>query len=221
MYGLQRSIPLFFKWKPFLITIIFYIYIIKIYIFIFQKSGNGTSSASLCWTQCNLFHRTAMYNECLERFWTLKTQLSGKHILIIFLQWKRIKYIFAVSICIKNMPGVRSIAMKSIRTTILTSKRNRSWTPGALFVKFLLFILGKIILNQNDVKFDFCFGHALLPFPFFWIIINKKCTVEYVRLPHTPQSSHISIYFGHKTLFSPNLIIIITGTFRNTSNYMK
>ena len=29
-------------------------------------------------------------------------------------------YLFVLTICIKNMPGGRSIAMKSIRTTILT-----------------------------------------------------------------------------------------------------
>ena len=28
--------------------------------------------------------------------------------------------IFVLTICIKKMPGVRSIAMKSIRTTVLT-----------------------------------------------------------------------------------------------------
>ena len=57
-------------------------------------------------------------------FETLKTQLLEKHILIIFLLWKWIKYIFVLfvlTICIKKIPGVRSIAMKSIRTTILTS----------------------------------------------------------------------------------------------------
>ena len=34
--------------------------------------------------------------------------------------------------------------------------------------------------------------------------------MEYVHPPRTSQNSYISIYFGHKTLFSPN------GTFRNT-----
>ena len=38
---------------------------------------------------------------------------------------------------------------------------------GPLFVKFLLFILGKKNLNQNDVEFDFSIGHALVLFPFF------------------------------------------------------
>ena len=53
-----------------------------------------------------------------------KTQLLGKDILILFLPWKWIKYIFVLfvlTICIKKMPGVMSIAMKSIRITILTS----------------------------------------------------------------------------------------------------
>ena len=54
----------------------------------------------------------------------LKTQLLGKCNLILFLLWKWIKYIlvlFVLIICIKKMPGVTSIAMKSIRTTIVTS----------------------------------------------------------------------------------------------------
>ena len=44
---------------------------------------------------------------------------------------------------------------------------------GPLFVKFVLFILGKIVLNENNVEFDFSIGHALVLFPFF-LIINKK-----------------------------------------------
>ena len=72
------------------------------------------------------------------------------------------------------MPGVRSIAMKSIRTTILASERNGSGAPlGPLYVKFLLFILGKIVLNENNVELDFSIGHAFVLFPFF-SIINKK-----------------------------------------------
>ena len=68
------------------------------------------------------------------------------------------------------MPGVRNIAMKSIRTT-------RSRAPwGHLFVKFLLFVLG-IFLSQIDVEFDFSTGHALVLFSFLWII-NKKCKVN-------------------------------------------
>ena len=53
----------------------------------------------------------------------LKTKLLGKCILT-FLLWKLIKYIFVLvvsAICIKNMPGVTSIPMKSIGTRILTS----------------------------------------------------------------------------------------------------
>ena len=58
-----------------------------------------------------------------EAILNFKTKLLAKRILIIFLLRKRIKYIFVLfvlTICIKEMPGVRSIAMKSIRTTILT-----------------------------------------------------------------------------------------------------
>ena len=45
-------------------------------------------------------------------FETLKPQHLGKRILIIFLPWKWIKYIFVLTICIKMIPRVRSIAMK-------------------------------------------------------------------------------------------------------------
>ena len=38
---------------------------------------------------------------------------------------------------------------------------------GPLFVNFLLFILGKIVLNENNVEFDFNIGHDLVLFPFF------------------------------------------------------
>ena len=38
---------------------------------------------------------------------------------------------------------------------------------GPFFIIFLLFILGKIFLNQNDVEFDFSIGHALVLFPCF------------------------------------------------------
>ena len=36
--------------------------------------------------------------------------------------------------------------------------------------------------------------------------------VEYVHPPQTSQNSYKLIYFGHKTLFSPNLMIIILST---------
>ena len=105
------------------------------------------------------------------------------------------------------MPGIRSIAMKSIRTTILTSKRNRSWAPrGPPFVKCLIFILGKNVFNQNDVEFDLTIGHAHVLFSFFLI---KTKNVWW------------TMYFRDKTLFLLNLMIIIKGTFRNTPNYIK
>ena len=39
---------------------------------------------------------------------------------------------------------------------------------GPLFLPFLLFILGKKCLNQNDVEFDFSIGHVLILFRFFF-----------------------------------------------------
>ena len=47
----------------------------------------------------------------------IKTQLLGKFILILFLLWNWIKYIFVLftlTICIKKMPGVTSIAMSQL-----------------------------------------------------------------------------------------------------------
>ena len=59
-----------------------------------------------------------------------------------------------IHICIKKMPGVRSIAMKSIRTTIfLNTHFIKKWERGPLSVEFLLFIL-LIFFNQNDVEYD-------------------------------------------------------------------
>ena len=91
------------------------------YSFFFFKSVFSMVLGSLCWCQRNLFHLVLMDNACLKRFWNFKTQHLGKHILIKFLIWKWIKCIFVLTICIKKMPGVRSIAMKSIRITILAS----------------------------------------------------------------------------------------------------
>ena len=51
---------------------------------------------------------------------------------------------------------------------------------------------------------------------------NSKTYENFEKSPPllTPE---IDIYkqFGPETLFSPNLMVIITDTFRNTSNYMK
>ena len=47
--------------------------------------------------------------------------------------------------------------------------------PGDPFiVKILLFILRIFLKNQNDVKFDFCIGHAHVLFCFLWIIKIKQ-----------------------------------------------
>ena len=74
--------------------------------------------------------------------------------------------------------------MKSIRTTILTSK--------AIFVNFLLFILEIFFKNQNDVEFDLSIGHALVVFPFL-SIINKKCKVNHVTNPPPRNPNYILI----------------------------
>ena len=56
-------------------------------------------------------------------------------------------------------------------------------------------------------------------FPFFLWIVNKKPCMP----PTNPLNLYInlSIYIGPNTLFSPNLMIIITGTFKNTANPLK
>ena len=93
---------------------------------------------------------------------------------------------------------------------------------GALFLLYLLFIQGKKFLNQNDVKFNFSVGHALVLFPFFFIINAKNIKwTMYVRPQPPPKFIYISIYLGYKILFSPNPMIIIKGCFRNTSNFTK
>ena len=67
------------------------------------------------------------------------------------------------------MPGVRSIAVISVKTTVLSSKRNLSGASrplAPLFVTYLLFIIGKTLLDQNDVEYDFRIGHVLEIFRF-------------------------------------------------------
>ena len=65
--------------------------------------------------------------------------------------------------CIKKMPGVRSIAMISVRTTISLSKK---MYEGLLIVTFLLLILVNKFLDQNDVEFDFKLLLLLYLYPF-------------------------------------------------------
>ena len=91
-----------------------------------------------------------------SRFETLRTQLFRKRILIIFLLWKWIKCIFVLfvlTICIKKMPGVKSIAMKSIRK--LYSLHKEILGEGGWFV---IFRLCKSIL--------FCQLNFIVLFPF-------------------------------------------------------
>ena len=83
-----------------------------------------------------------------------------------FLLINQFKYIFVLTICIKKMNGVRSIAMKSIRASILTLLRNRSSAPGTPFPKIFIMHPRNFFLDRNDVEFDFSIGHDLVLFPF-------------------------------------------------------
>ena len=59
-----------------------------------------------------------------DLFETLKIQLLWTRIWILILLGKWIEYtfvLFVLTICIKKMPGVMSIDMESVRTTMLTS----------------------------------------------------------------------------------------------------
>ena len=59
------------------------------------------------------------------------------------------------------------------RTLLILSQLHRRLAQpfpknlGPLFISFLLFILGKILLHQNNVEFDFSICHDLVLFPFF------------------------------------------------------
>ena len=74
---------------------------------------------------------------------------------------------------------------------------------GPLFIIFLLFIIGKFFLiNQNDVEFDLSIDHALVLIPFFWII-NKKCIVEYVHPPiPLPKFIYIDTFWTSNIIFT-------------------
>ena len=76
------------------------------------------------------------------------------------------------------MPGVRSIALISVRTTILPKKIELSLRVP-FFVTFLSFILGNKLLDQNVVEFDFSIGHALVIFSIF--INNKQKNIMRTR----------------------------------------
>ena len=54
---------------------------------------------------------------------------------------------------------------------------------GPLFLKILLFILGKTILKQNGVEFDCTIGHALVLFPFFFNNKQKMYGGPYMSPP--------------------------------------
>ena len=60
------------------------------------------------------------------------------------------------------MPGVGSIAMISVTTTIYTHFLKKNWvrpTPPPLIVTFSTFNIGNKLLNQKDVEFDFNIGN--------------------------------------------------------------
>ena len=128
LYGLQRSVPRF--------SIFYYFFLMKTIIFnhcflyIYNKNilKNYLKKQRMVRLRQVFAEPNAIYFitlRCIMNAWSnFEPQLLGKHILIIFLLRKRIKHIFvlfALTICIKKMPGVSSIAMKSIRTSILTS----------------------------------------------------------------------------------------------------
>ena len=64
------------------------------------------------------------------------------------------------------MPGVSSIAMISVRTTILTSWQKLSCALEPNFHNFFIIHTRKKLLHQNDVEFDFSIGHGLVIFMF-------------------------------------------------------
>ena len=91
--------------------------------------------------------------------------------------------------------------MKTIRTTIVTYWSNRNWAPwDPLNIKFLLLILGKKFINQNDVEFDLSIGHA----PVLFVYLNNKqkmyggpCTS-----PSYPPEIHIYRYIFLQNIFT-------------------
>ena len=69
-----------------------------------------------------------------------------------------------IKIYIKKMLGVRSIAMIYQLELLYTLPKKLRVHP--LFIIFLLYILRKTVLNQNDVEFDCSIDHALVLFLF-------------------------------------------------------
>ena len=66
---------------------------------------------------------------------------------------------------VEQRPGVRSIAMLSVRTTILTSYIEQGpYVP--LFITYLLFTIGKSMLDKNYIEFDFMNGPVHVPLSF-------------------------------------------------------
>ena len=65
------------------------------------------------------------------------------------------------------MPGVRSIAMKSIRTTIQLYSLRKEIGAGLPVCKIFLIHPWNFFLNQNGVEFYLSIGRALVFFLFF------------------------------------------------------
>ena len=108
LYGLQLFFQFFFLMKTIFKTNILYIYIYNKNILhcFFKKRGTVRLQ--------QVFAEPNAYNECLKQFWTLKTKLLAKPILIIFLLWKWIKYIFVLFV-LKNLISNKKIKKKKIR----------------------------------------------------------------------------------------------------------
>ena len=127
-------------------------------------------------------------------------------------------YIFVLKIYLE----LRVLLWYQLTTIVINWKKN--WVgPPMPPVIFLLFIIGNKLLNHEVVEFDFNIGHALVFFPFLWII-NNKMEGEPCTPPTNPPKLiyfNIYIYIVHNKLFSPNLRIIITDTFKNTSIPLK
>ena len=158
-------------------------------------------------------------------FETLKTQLLDKHIWILLLLWKWIKYtlVLYVLICIKKMPGVGVLLWNQLELLYSLRKEIGVGPLGLPSHKSFIIDLSKFFFKSKGCriwyKFNLSIGRALVLFCFF---NNKQKMYGGPCTPLVPlQNSYISIYFGHKTLFLPNNMIIITGTFRNSSNYVK
>ena len=119
------------------------------------------------------------------------------------------------------MPLVRSIVWHQWEVQYSHPKRVRAGPslPRPVRNVFIIHPRQKKMLGENDVDIDFRIGHVL-HFFLFLSVINQKCTINHVPSPPPCQSwnCYILIYIGRNTLFSPNLMIIITFTISITTH---